>query len=234
MYKIITRLAFLASIVWLYMEPSLEPVVALLSSTAAFFRDEVHGIIGFNFMSLTPKSTLIRDFSDYKYSFTNEKYINPKILEDLIGWISDIGDQVVSINISESNNSNRYFFDVSSSKKSSGKYPIVTAKEKNTIFSYQYIGCSFSGVHIIQTWSASDGVAVFCNILLVTVSNDSAIDFENEKYMKVNRLVIKKVGLIPLGDRYNGKIRYRFGLLSISACNSYRSLRTKNSHILVL
>ncbi|WP_324170771.1 hypothetical protein [Sulfurimonas sp.] len=105
MYKIISILAFLACIIWLYIEPSPEPVVVLLLSTAAFFRDEVHGIIGFNFMSLTPNSTLIRDFSDYKYSFTNEEYINPKILEDLIGWTSDTGDQVVSINISKSNNS---------------------------------------------------------------------------------------------------------------------------------
>ena len=233
MYKIISLLAFIACIVWLYMEQSPEPVVVLLLSTAAFFRDEVHGIIGFNFMSLTPNSTLIRDFNNYKYSFTNEKYINPKILEDLIGWISDTGDQVVSINIAESNKSNRYFSDVTS-KKLSNNYPIVTAKEENTILSYQYIGCSFSGVHIIQTWSASDGVSVFCNILLVTVSNDSTIDFENEKYIRVNRLVIKKVGSIPLGDRYEGIVRYKFGFLSIASCNGRKSLRTKNNHMLVL
>ncbi|WP_223176110.1 hypothetical protein [Sulfurimonas hydrogeniphila] len=233
MYKIISIIAFLACIIWLYLEPSPEPVVVLLLSTAAFFRDEVHGIIGFNFMSLTPKSTLIRNFNDYKYSFTNEEYINPKILEDLIGWVSDTGDQVVSINISESNKSNKYFSDISS-KTISKKYPIVTAKEGDETLSYQYVGCSFSGVHIIQTWSASAGVAIFCNILLVTVSNDSTIDFENGKYIKINRLVIKKVGSLPLADRYDGEIGYQFGFLSIPSSNGRKSLRTKNSHILVL
>lgn len=233
MYKIISVLAFFACVVWLYIEPSPEPVVVLLLSTAAFFRDEIHGVIGFNFMSLTPRFALIRNFSDYKYSFTKEEFINPKILEDLIGWISDTGDQIVSINIAESNKSNRYFSDVTS-QKFSNYNPIVTATEGNTVLSYQYIACSFSGVHIIQTWSASDGVCVFCNILLVTVSNDSTIDYENGKYIKENRLVIKKIGSLPLGDRYKGNVQYKFGFLSIPSCSGSKSLRSKNSHVLVL
>ena len=41
-------------------------------------------------------------------AFVNSEFINPRILEDLVGWLSDSGDQVVSRNIAESNTSNSY------------------------------------------------------------------------------------------------------------------------------
>ena len=75
---------------------------------------------------------------------------------------------------------------------------------------------------------------IFCNILLVTVSNDSTINYENGKYIKESRLVIKKIGSLLLGDRYEGNIQYKFGFLSIPSCNGLKSLRRKNSRMLVL
>jgi len=233
LYRIISFLAFIACIVWLTLEPSPEPVVVLILSFATFFRDEVHGIVGSNFMSLTPKTSLIRNLKNSKYSFTSPEYINPRILEDLNGWLSDTGDQIVSVNITESNDSNRYFDQITSQEHDNG-CPLITSTEDDSAVSYQYLGSSFSGVHILRTWSQSSGTGVFCDVLLVTLSSDSSIDYQDGKHLKVDRLVIKKIGSLPLGDRYEGDLRYRFGFLSIPACNGRKSLRSKSSLTLIL
>lgn len=125
MYKIINFLAFISCLVWLYIEPSPEPVVSLLLSVAVFFRDDIHGMIGSNVFTLTPKTGVIRDLESAKYSFVDSEFINPRILDDLCGWLSDTGDQIVSINITDSNKRNRYFGDIEVKKSGSG-FPIVT------------------------------------------------------------------------------------------------------------
>lgn len=156
-------LAFAGCLVWIYIEPSPEPVVVLLLSTAGFFRDDIHGVIGKNIFTLTPKNKLIRESSVSKFSFVNAELINPRILEDLVGWISDSGDQIVSINIAESNSSNRYHGTVTY-KKNDSEFPIVTSSHPEGSFSYRYLGCSFSGVHLIETWDNGGGSGVFCTL----------------------------------------------------------------------
>lgn len=233
MYRIINLCAFVACLFWLYIEPSPEPVVVLLLSTAGFFRDDIYGVIGKNIFTLTPKNKLIREFGASKFSFVNSELINPRILEDLVGWLSDSGDQVVSINITESNKSNRYHGEITSKELDSG-FPVITSNHDEGSFSYRYLGCSFSGVHLIQTWDHGGGSAVFCNVILVTLSLDSSIEYDKNKVEKVDRFVIKLIGSIPLGDRYEGELNYKFGFLSIPACKGMRSLGESKSTLLVL
>jgi len=205
----------------------------LLLSVAGFFRDDIHGIIGRNIFTLTPKNRLIRDFESAKYSFIGSEFINPRILEDLIGWLSDTGDQVVSINVADSNRSNRYFGDITHQQTKSG-FPRVTSSFDEGWFSYQYLGRSFSGVHLVQTWSNGGGSGIFCNIVLVTLSLDSAFDYGKEQNEKSTRFVIKLIGSLPLGDRYEGSVSYKFGFLTIPACQGMRTLRERKSSIMVL
>ncbi|MGR5150135.1 hypothetical protein ACQKP8_26765 [Photobacterium alginatilyticum] len=162
---------------WFSSEPSPEPVIVFIASFAAFFRDDIHGVIGSSFISLAPRAKPVRDFEHYKYSFTSSNYINPAILEDLNGWISDLGDQVVSINISDSNESNRYFGDISATERS-GSNPIVEFVDSEKTLNYQYIGCSYSGVHILKLISNYGGSGWFGSLLLVTVSADTSVEFE--------------------------------------------------------
>ena len=204
-------------------------MVVLLLSVAGFFRDDIHGIIGKNIFTLTPKNRLIRDLESAKYSFVDSEFINPRILEDLIGWLSDTGDQIVSINVADSNRSNRYFGDITHQQTENG-FPRVTSSYDEGWFSYQYLGRSFSGIHILQTWSNGGGSGIFCNIVFVTLSLDSAFVYDK----KNTRFVIKLVGLLPLGDRYEGSISYKFGFLTIPACKGMRTLRESKSLILVL
>lgn len=233
MYKIVNILAFIGCIVWLYIDQSPEPVVVLLLSVAGFFRDDIHGVIGRNVFTLTPKTGLVRDLDAAKYSFIDSEFINPLIMDDLCGWLSDNGDQIVSINITDSNKSNRYFGDIDIKKSDTG-FPIVTCTNEEVWVSYKYIGRSFSGLHIVQTWSNGGGSGVFCNVVLVTLSLDSALEYEGDRYEKKSRYVIKLIGSFPLGDRYDGEIGYKFGILTIPACKGLQSLRDKKSRVLVL
>lgn len=232
MYRIINYLAFIGCISWLFLDQSPEPVVVLLLTVAGFFRDDIHGVIGKNVFTLTPKNQLIRDLESARYSFINPEFINPQILTNLSGWLSDTGDQIVSINISESNDSNRYHGDVSAEETDG--YPIVTSSAEEGWVSYKYIGRSLSGVHIVQTWSNGGGSGVFSEILLVTLSSDSTLESNGVSYSKKSRYVIKLVGSLHLGDRYQGQVKYRFGVLSISPCEGMKSLRESGSRILVL
>lgn len=215
------------------MDQSPEPIVVLLLSVAGFFRDDIHGVIGKNVFTLTPKTRLIRDLESAKYSFIDSEFINPRILDDLCGWLSDTGSQVVSINIADSNKSNRYFGEVDSEKSDSG-FPLITCTNKEGWVSYKYIGRSFSGLHIVQTWSNGGGAGIFCHVLLVTLSLDAVLEYGGSEYEKKSRYVIKLIGSFPLGDRYEGEITYRFGFLSIPACKGQKSIRDKKSHVLVL
>jgi hypothetical protein len=233
LYRIINFFAFVGCLIWLYIESSPEPVVVLLLSTAGFFRDDIHGVIGKNIFTLTPKNKLIREFSASKFSFIGSELINPRILEDLVGWLSDSGDQVVSINITESNDSNRYHCNITSKELVFG-FPVITANHDEGSFSYRYLGCSFSGVHLIQTWANGGGSGVFCNVILATLSQDSSIEHDKNKIEKVDRFVIKLIGSIPLGDRYEAELSYKFGFLSIPACTGMRSLIKSKSTMLVL
>ena len=232
MYRVINFSAFIACIVWLLIDQSPEPVVVLLLTIAGFFRDEIYGVVGKNIFTLTSKNQLIHVLETARYSFINSEFINPQILDDLVGWVSDSGEQIVSINIAEANKSNRYHGNVTI--EPSDGYPLVKSSSDDKWTSYKYIGKSFSGVHIVQTWSNYGGSVVLTNIILITLSSDSSLESDGINHTKKERFLIKLVGSLPLGDRYQGKVKYRFGFLFISACTGMKSLRKTDARTFVL
>lgn len=225
-------MAFIATVSWLVYSPGFEALVAVLVAFASMFRDDIHGVIGRRVLSLAARPSLTRDLSTCKYSFTETEYVNPRILDDVLGWLSDSGDQVVAVNLTASNTSNRYFGKVSVEETST--YPIVRNTCEEGWVAYRYIGHSFSGVHLVQTWRCGGGTGVFCDIAMVTISRDKCIEFSLSSSRKKDRIVLKIVGSVPLGDRYEGEVLYRFGVLTIPACSGRASLRTTKSRMLVL
>lgn len=213
MYRGLMFILPAATIAWCVAVPSFEPGIALVAALAAYVRDEVHGLVGFRFVSLAPRVALIRNLTHLRYSFTRPDYIHPAILADLNGSLSDRGDEVVSINVLTANDSNRYFGDVVVDEGTNP--PIVTSVRGQDIFRYQYLGRSVTGMHLVRTWHSSGGSGVFCDVLMVTVGTGPAIEVKDNKVTKGERLTIKKIAAIPLGDRFEGSLRYRFGVLSL-------------------
>jgi len=232
LYRTLTFLALGVSVTWLVVEPGWPPLVASLAAFAAFFRDDIHGVIGRHVFSLAPKPALVRDLSVCKYSFNSDEFINPGILDDLLGWLSDSGHQVVAVNIAESNRSNRYFGTVT--VKPTSRNPLVTKTHESEWVAYQYIGHSFSGLHLVQTWRCGGGSGIFCDILLLTISYDKAIEFTTSGTKKVRRVVLRTMGAIPLGDRYGGDITFRFGILTIPASSGLVEGNSKCRRMLVV
>ena len=131
--------------------------------------------------------------------------IHPKIIQTLNTWLSDAGDQIVSINLSESQGSNR--FCCSDDIKVRDNF--IYYKEDRAVFGYQYIGKTESGIHVLYISDSGGGSGVFTSIMLVTLISDHGVVFDEEhSIIKANkqRLLIKKLGEVVLGDRWSGNL----------------------------
>lgn len=150
------------------------------------------------------------DFSGY---FLKMPYLNPTIIQDLSCWESDAGDQVVAINVTQSQDSNRYSVEIQQ-RVINGENPYIYLQKKeqdeNLEFGYQYIGRLENGVYVLKTASASGGSGVFENLMLVNFTKDNGL--KTDWYGKTigngpERLLIVKKGEIILGDRWNGSLK---------------------------
>ena len=149
MSNLFSYAGLIACIAWLFHAPGFPPVVALCGLLAHRLSTEYHAVIGRRVLSVTPKAKPLRDLQHCRFSFTRTEYINPMIISDLVGRISDGGDQVVAVNVTDSNVSNRYFATIESTATDTA--PVVTATDDFTLertrkFSYQWLGCSRSGI----------------------------------------------------------------------------------------
>lgn len=233
MYRLLTFVAFAGSVAWAIVAPGFEPVIACVVAVAAVVRDQVHGVVGWRVVSLTPRSAPIRSLAHTRYSFSRREFVNPLIIADLYGWLSDLGDQIVAIDVAGANEGNRYSAD-EINIADTASHPRVSASRGQSTFAYQYLGCSFNGVHMLQTWDSGGGTGVFCAIMLVTLSAESALDIEIDSVKRSDRFIVRKVATVPLGDRYSGEVKYRLGFLTIGKCTGRQSLRLKRQRILVL
>ena len=153
---------------------------------------------------------------DIQYSFNKPPFINPRIIQDLSTWISDGGDQVVAINLLNSQDSNRYFGETGV-KEIDGQNPYIFVSATNllgsetylTEFGYQLVGKTSSDVYVLKTVDCEGGSGTFMSLVLVTFEYDQGIDCDWGKGVvgfKGKRLLIKKLGEVALGNRWDGKL----------------------------
>ena len=138
------------------------------------------------------------------FTFSGEP-IHPKIIETLNGFLSDGGDQIVSINLYDSQDSNR--FCCNDDIKIRDKF--IYSKEGAAEFGYKHIGKTESGIHVLLTYYSGGGSGVFINAMLIDLIEDYGVIFEeNNLIIKANRsrLLIKNLGKIFLGDRWYGEL----------------------------
>ncbi|HTB57741.1 MAG TPA: lysozyme inhibitor LprI family protein [Polyangia bacterium] len=151
------------------------------------------------------------------YSFTKAPFINPKIINDLSTALSDQGDQVLAIDLTDSETSNRYACDVKVAK-TGNRYPYVYAQDpvdagdlRPAEFGYRYVGRTTSGLDVLFTAESGGGSGVFEGLMLVRISEEigapsvePASGSVQTLTFRKKRLVIKKVGELGLGDRWDG------------------------------
>lgn len=142
------------------------------------------------------------------YSFTTPPLISPRIVQDLVTWLSDSGNQIVAIDLEGSQGSNRYYgaFEeegdgASIDFGSEGCFPIC--------FSYRCIGQLDNGVYLLLTSDRGGGSGIFQSLLLVALEEEARITVDWQKgeiRSGPPRTILKKIGEIGLGDRWTGEL----------------------------
>ena len=118
-----------------------------------------------------------------------------------------------SIDLDGAMESNRFFdYPIQVRQVEDGRTWIqVTEREKDIIcypfFAYSYIGMTPTGVHVIETASNGGGTGIFCDLLFLEFQQDEVMTNQSYGIHKRDRVLLKCVGALGLGDRYDGEIR---------------------------
>lgn len=156
-----------------------------------------------------------------RFSFTREEFVHPLIIRELSGWISDAAETITGIDLASANRSNR-FFGGFRAREFDGKLLVEWKGDQGEFFIYSYIGTSPSGVEIVECFDCGGGSGVFGSVGMFSLELDRALsEDENRTIFTRNRTVLKCLGWITLGDRYDGEVSYKDGLLKIGADRSH-------------
>ena len=142
-------------------------------------------------------------------SFIRPPFVHPKIIQDLHGSIADSGEHVVAINVLDSQDSNRYFGAVKI-RDIPTEAPFVFVRGNNEEFGYQHVGTTDSGVHILFCSDWGGGSGIFNSVIFVVFERDRGIVCDRDE-LRISsdreRLLIRKLGRLELGDRWGGELR---------------------------
>ncbi|MBD9355191.1 hypothetical protein [Methylomonas albis] len=192
--------------------------ILILISSLTLYIFKIHKRPEFVIESDSPSAKL---WEKYGYSFQSKTLINPLLLKDLVGWISDSGRQIVSIDISGSNSSNRYFGEVLVREFEGKRFVEVQEEETREVFGYEYLGTSESGIHVVHAYDQTSGSATFHWVLLLQIEESSILEYEDSNPKKERIPVLKLVGRLGLGDRYSGNVSMERGVIRISKDDSH-------------
>ena len=178
------------------------------------------------------------------YSFKTAPFVHPKIVGDLVGSLADAGDQVVAINLLDSQDSNRYYGDVLVTPQTDPLVPSwpwvytvegepredeeLTALRRRLlgdfwgqvrgqeVYRYRYVGTTQSGLDVLHQQYSGGGSGVFNRVLFVWIEADYGVEYPLLSDIDTqrgavgpefrHRELIRWVGRIPLGDRWQGTI----------------------------
>jgi uncharacterized protein len=156
---------------------------------------------------------------DREPSFTAAPFVSPRIVNELSTWISDHGDQVVAINLIDSQGSNRYFGDVETRRDGAGTYvsyrtPGDEPGERDAEFGYTHVGRTAAGIDVLRTRDSGGGSGVFEGLLLVKLERSETggelrpTGGKTQTFtFKKPLLLLRRLGEIGLGDRWDGDIK---------------------------
>jgi hypothetical protein len=146
---------------------------------------------------------------DLRYSFVREEFIHPRIVEELLGFISDRHETVVSVDLSSANRSNRFFGPINIIQDRDGQW-VHCDQESDAYFRYKHLGTSNSGIHVLWSVQGGGGTGHFNDLQFLTLQRDTGLARDEGNISKRERVLLKTLGSIPIGDRYSGVLEGRF------------------------
>ena len=156
-----------------------------------------------------------------RYSFAREDFIHPLIVRELLGWISDSTETVISVDIASSNKSNRFYGEFTINDRD-GRSWVKWRGSEGEFFVYAHIATSPSAVEMVECYSCGGGSGVFSSVGLFGLELDRALDEDRDGNVSTReRVILKTLGSIGLGDRYKGEITYEDGFLIIGPDNGW-------------
>lgn len=166
-----------------------------------------------------------RHWESFRYSFTRDPYVHPLVIKALAGLISDSSETIIAVDLDTSQVSNQ-FYGSFNFRKIGGDIWVFWEEEepasfRSETFFYRCIGTSPSGIHILHCRQSTGGVSVFNTVILVALESDVAVKHMKDRLIPHDRLVLKTLGSIPLGDRYEGDIIYSDGVLRLGIDTSH-------------
>ena len=106
--------------------------------------------------------------------------VHPKIIEDMISWISDSGDQTVAINLEDSQGSNKYNFYEGLSASIENKNLWVKIEHDDGFFSYDFHGVSDNGIMALGTAENGGGSGVFKQLMLFRIKEVAVLELQHD------------------------------------------------------
>jgi len=154
--------------------------------------------------------------------------LHPLIVQEFITGLSDTGDQIISINLRDTFDSNRYCCLDSFSVRLTGKRIVVRTdftKDYDTYsgkyisqedcggsctFKYVHLGTTDNGAIVIQVWESGGGSGIFSTLLFTKVKErmGANFDYANPSNLAFDKqqIVLEKLFSISLGDRQETSI----------------------------
>jgi hypothetical protein len=160
------------------------------------------------------------DLDKLQYSFSRREFVHPRIVEELLGFMSDRHETVTSVYLESANNSNRFFGAVETTQDSDGvwvKYEEAAGGSfmRQPYFRYKHIGTSQSGIHILRTMWNGGGSGHFNDLCFLAFRTDEGVTLDAGSLHVRKRLLLKTLGSIPIGDRFCGTIEFKNGVLNV-------------------
>lgn len=143
------------------------------------------------------------------YSFNDKPYVHPKMVWELMPWLSDTDQQMLSLSVSAWEGSNRYYEEIEKKTFNDGhEFIYYTCRRGEHLrFGYVYHGKSDSGIHVLETIENTSGSANFVSLFLCRLTIESKYEIEDGKLgIEEAREVLHLIKTIPLGDRWTGDI----------------------------
>ena len=166
------------------------------------------------------------------YSFKKAPFVHPKIINEFVGHLSDVGDQVIAINLLDSQDSNRYFGEISVAPQEDPMVPswpwvyTVEGEESRPMdlgelwgvpwYAYRWVALTQSGLDVLHVRGSGGGTGIFNWVVFTRIEVDQGAEYPLSRYVESRtetvpseirvRELLRFVGRIPLGDRWLGTV----------------------------